>query len=89
LTTPRTKSLLAIFAALPLLAVAGFAVWAHQAHADRLSPHPDAAFLDAGLSQAALDRDLSSLDRRRERWPCGSIRCGMRASPAVRSAGGL
>jgi spore germination cell wall hydrolase CwlJ-like protein len=61
-TTPRSKSLLATLVAVPLLAVASVAVWAHQAQADHPAAQVDLSFLSVGISQAALDRDLHSLD---------------------------
>ncbi|HEY3887378.1 MAG TPA: cell wall hydrolase [Caulobacteraceae bacterium] len=62
MTTPRSKSLLATLVAVPLLAVASVAVWAHQAQADHPAAQVDLSFLSVGISQAALDRDLHSLD---------------------------
>ncbi|HEY5006451.1 MAG TPA: cell wall hydrolase [Caulobacteraceae bacterium] len=62
MTAPRSKSLWATLVAVPLLAAASLAVWAHQAQADHRAPQPDLSFLSAGLSQASLDRDLHSLD---------------------------
>jgi len=62
LPTPHPKHILASVFAVLLLAAASFAVWAHQAQADHVAPHPDVAFLSAGLSQAALDTDMHSLD---------------------------
>ncbi len=62
MTAPRSKSLWVALVAVPLLAAAVVAVWAHQALADHRAPRPDLSFLSAGLSQASLDRDLHSLD---------------------------
>ncbi len=62
MTAPRSKPLLAVLVATPLLAAASFAVLAHKAQADHLTAQPDLSFLSAGLTQAALDRDLHSLD---------------------------
>jgi spore germination cell wall hydrolase CwlJ-like protein len=62
LPTPRSKHLLATIVAVVGLAAASFAIWTHQAQANHIAPHPDFSFLSGGLSQAALDRDLHSLD---------------------------
>ena len=62
MTAPRSKHLLATIVAVVGLAAASFAIWAHQAQANHVAPHPDFSFLSGGLSQAALDRDLHSLD---------------------------
>jgi spore germination cell wall hydrolase CwlJ-like protein len=62
LPTPHPKHIYASIFAVALLAVVSFAVWTHQAQANHVAPHPDFSFLSVGLSQAALDRDLHSLD---------------------------
>jgi len=62
LPTPHPKHIWASFFAVSLLVVASFAVWTHQAQADHVAPRPDFSFLSAGLSQAALDSDMHSLD---------------------------
>lgn len=60
--TPHPKHILASVFAVLLLAAASFAVWAHRAQADHVAPHPDLSFLSTDLTEAALDRDLQSLD---------------------------
>ncbi len=62
MTVPHSKPLWATFVAVLLLAAASLAVWTHEAQASHPTPHPDLSYLSNGLSQAALDLDLHSLD---------------------------
>jgi spore germination cell wall hydrolase CwlJ-like protein len=56
------KHILATAAAVLLVAVAAALVWTHDAQAHHPAPRPDLSFLSGGLSDAALDRALHSLD---------------------------
>ncbi|HZC15994.1 MAG TPA: cell wall hydrolase, partial [Caulobacteraceae bacterium] len=53
---------MASLVAVLLAATASALVWTHDAQADHPAPRPDLSFLSADLSDAALDRDLRSLD---------------------------
>jgi spore germination cell wall hydrolase CwlJ-like protein len=58
----HARHILATLVAVLGLAGISLLAWTHQADADHLAAHPDYSYLAAGLSQAALDRDLASLD---------------------------